>query len=64
MHQRVLPVSVGGSGAMTHEMCAEFGAAANFTGDGVVYGVEYGDRRAVLGWQFVEERAEAEQQRV
>jgi hypothetical protein len=44
MHQRVLPVSVGGSGAMTHEMCAEFGAAANFTGDGVVYGVEYGEQ--------------------
>ena len=29
---------------MTHEMCAEFGAAANFTGDGVVYGVEYGEQ--------------------
>ena len=44
MHQRVLPVPVGASNSMTHEVCAEFGAAANLTGDGVVYGVEYGEQ--------------------
>jgi hypothetical protein len=44
MHQRVLPVGVGESGAMTHEMCAALGAASNVTGTGVAYGVEYGEQ--------------------
>lgn len=44
MHDRLLPVPVGGSGAMTHEMCAAFAAFHNITGDGAVYGVEDGEQ--------------------
>ena len=44
MHARVLPLAVGSTAVMTHEICGAFCAAANVSGQGDLCGVEYGEQ--------------------